>query len=342
MSRTSNTTTTGTVGLSNAGSSSITDAQRELNAISSYTGKSINSTATVKPAWTDNSIGASGDTLFARIEALVDRFDAAVGHNHNGTDGNGPVLTIAELDLGAELEAIAVVNTTGLLTRTASGGSWTTRTATGTSNQITVTNGDGVSGNPTFAIASNPIIPGTGSLTLPTGTTGQRPGSPAAGMSRFNTTTGLQEVYTGSTWAGLAAATTVTFVGKNTAGSSIGTSYAKVPFTVVTDTNSGWSTDQYTIPSTGLYLVTWNLSTASVNLSTGQSFNTVFSVPGGSDLADGSVGTGTGVSTSKTSVGHYVGTINSGTVVALFAVSSVATTLSTSNSAANLSITRIG
>lgn len=46
----------------------------------------------------------------------------------------------------------------------------------------------------------NPIMTGTGSLTLPKGTTAQRPGSPVAGMTRFNTTLGDTEYYDGSVW----------------------------------------------------------------------------------------------------------------------------------------------
>lgn len=37
-------------------------------------------------------------------------------------------------------------------------------------------------------------------LTYPVGTTAQRPGSLAAGMMRFNSTTGLMEYYNGSAW----------------------------------------------------------------------------------------------------------------------------------------------
>ena len=43
-------------------------------------------------------------------------------------------------------------------------------------------------------------ISATDSMIIPVGTTGQRPGSPATGMYRFNTTTGTQEIYTGSEW----------------------------------------------------------------------------------------------------------------------------------------------
>lgn len=41
----------------------------------------------------------------------------------------------------------------------------------------------------------------TGGMFLPAGTTAQRPASPATGMMRFNTTTGLLETYNGSSWS---------------------------------------------------------------------------------------------------------------------------------------------
>jgi len=44
---------------------------------------------------------------------------------------------------------------------------------------------------------------GAGSLVVPNGTTGQRPGSPTAGMMRYNTTTNEIEVYQGSAWRAL-------------------------------------------------------------------------------------------------------------------------------------------
>lgn len=41
----------------------------------------------------------------------------------------------------------------------------------------------------------------TGGMFLPVGTTAQRPATPATGMMRFNTTTGLVETYNGSVWS---------------------------------------------------------------------------------------------------------------------------------------------
>lgn len=54
----------------------------------------------------------------------------------------------------------------------------------GTANQILVTVVNNVA---TISIAPNPIIPGNASITIPVGTTAQRPTVPTSGMIRFNT-----------------------------------------------------------------------------------------------------------------------------------------------------------
>ena len=54
----------------------------------------------------------------------------------------------------------------------------------GTTNQIMVSVSAGVA---TIALANNPIIPGNASVTIPTGTTAQRPSTPTLGMIRLNT-----------------------------------------------------------------------------------------------------------------------------------------------------------
>ncbi len=74
------------------------------------------------------------------------------------------------------------------------------RTMTGTANQITIANGNGVAANPTFSIATNPVIPGTEGMGLPVGTTGQRPGVPSGTNFRRNTTLNQLEYWDGSAW----------------------------------------------------------------------------------------------------------------------------------------------
>jgi hypothetical protein len=53
--------------------------------------------------------------------------------------------------LDPDLQALAALTGTGIAARTAAD-TWALRTNTGTSNEITVTNGDGVAGNPTFSL----------------------------------------------------------------------------------------------------------------------------------------------------------------------------------------------
>ena len=54
--------------------------------------------------------------------------------------------------------------------------------------------------NGTTGVTANTLVStGTGALTLPLGTTGQRP-TAVVGMMRFNTTTASTEIYNGTIW----------------------------------------------------------------------------------------------------------------------------------------------
>ena len=55
---------------------------------------------------------------------------------------------------------------------------------TGVANQTTIT---GTATAPIVGLASNPVIPGVASITIPVGTTAQRPTTPLIGMFRLNT-----------------------------------------------------------------------------------------------------------------------------------------------------------
>jgi len=67
--------------------------------------------------------------------------------NNDGVSGN-PTFTLAN-----DLAAVEGLATNGIAVRTATD-TWNTRTITGTTNRIVVTNGDGISGNPTLDVGT--------------------------------------------------------------------------------------------------------------------------------------------------------------------------------------------
>ena len=60
----------------------------------------------------------------------------------------------------------------------------------------------------TVTSAGDIVCNSNGRIKLPVGTTGQRPGSPATGDTRYNTTIAATETYTGSAWSQLGGAPT--------------------------------------------------------------------------------------------------------------------------------------
>lgn len=120
-----------------------------------------------------------------------------VGSGITAADNAGNTRTDVTLD--ANLNAIVDLGGNGIIAKTGAGTA-SNRTITGTSNEVDVADGDGVSGNPTIGISDNPILPGTGAVTVPIGTTAQREGTPTSGDIRYNSTTSLFEVYENGGW----------------------------------------------------------------------------------------------------------------------------------------------
>ena len=127
--------------------------------------------------------------------------------NANGVSGNPTISLGTFLNNFQSLSA-----STGLVGVT--GGSINVLSIAGTSNQTTVTNADGSTGNPTIALASNPVIPGTAAITVPKGTTAQRSGS--NGAFRYNTDLAVFEGYANGAWGSISVGGGVTSIATGT------------------------------------------------------------------------------------------------------------------------------
>lgn len=145
------------------------------------------------------------------------------------------------------------INGTSVGASSASTGAFTSLSASG---NLTVTGNATVNGNTTLGNASSDTITlnantatvpnnlafvGTGSITLPSGTTAERP-TPAAGMIRYNSTSGEFEGYNGSAWG--------TIGGGASAGGAIYQNKNSVSANFTLDTNyNGMSVGPLTINS---------------------------------------------------------------------------------------------
>jgi hypothetical protein len=99
------------------------------------------------------------------------------------------------------------INSTSIGATTPSSGAFTTLSATGNTT-LGDASGDTVTFNAaTATIPNNLNFNGTGSITLPNGTTIQRP-TPAAGMIRYNSTEGTFEGYAAGAWGSIGGGAT--------------------------------------------------------------------------------------------------------------------------------------
>ena len=144
------------------------------------------------------TLDTSGAGLLAKTGSnTVTNRSIAVGgglavSNASGAAGN-PTINLDGV-------VLALQNSSGtfLLGRTAGGGIATLQLL-GTAGEIDVADGTGPS-NPTIGLADNPVLPGTEGVVVPSGTTGQRAGSPTNGEIRYNTSNNILEAYTNNIW----------------------------------------------------------------------------------------------------------------------------------------------
>jgi len=145
--------------------------------------------------------------------ALTNRSIVVSGSGISITNGSG-VSGDPTISLTGQVLNLANLSANGLMTIT-TGGAISATSILGTTSQIAVTNGNAVSGNPTIAIANDPVLPGTGGLVVPVGTTGQR-GSSTNGNFRYNTTTATFEGYANNAWGAITTGTGVTSIATGT------------------------------------------------------------------------------------------------------------------------------
>ena len=126
--------------------------------------------------------------------------------NPDGIAGN-PFIAYSGL-----MSNIAALSGTGLVA--VDGTTASPVTIVGTTDQIGVANGNGV-GSPTISFANNPVLPGTGAVTVPVGDLSQRPVG-AIGQIRYDTSLASFEGYTSSGWGAIVAGTAVTLLDTGT------------------------------------------------------------------------------------------------------------------------------
>ena len=176
--------------------------------------KTASGTGVLVPAGKSSFVYADGTNVVASIDYIsgtivssdVDIDGGSIDGTTIGaaTPSTGAFTTLAASSTVSGAGFTARFATPGPIGNTlASTGNFTTLGATG---NVTLGDaaGDEVTHNAgTVNVPNNLIYSGTGSLTMPNGTTAQRPGSPAEGMIRYNTTEDEFEGYADGAWGSI-------------------------------------------------------------------------------------------------------------------------------------------
>ena len=159
--------------------------------------------------------GTSGALEGAGTGIIVKTGSGAVSARSIGVSGTGLSVSNGSgvsgdptLSLTGLISAIAQVGGTGLLA-IQNGTTAGNVLIAGTSDQISVANGNGQGGNPTLSISSNPVIPGTAGMVIPLGTSAQQPVG-TQGQIRFNSDTQTFDGYAAGNWRQFSVAGGVT------------------------------------------------------------------------------------------------------------------------------------
>jgi hypothetical protein len=259
--------------------------------------------------------------------------------NGDGIAGN-PTITLA-----GQVLNLANASFSGFMVLT-SAGAITSTTLVGTANQIGITNTNGV-GNPVFSIADDAVFPGTGAVTLPVGTTGQRPAG-VIGKMRYNSTDGAYEGYSAGAWRQFSLSGGVTQVNTGTGltgGPITGIGTISLANTAVTAGAYGSSTEvgTFTVNAQGQLTAAANVAISATAIGAITTINgtpneidatgtttVTLSLPTALTFTGKTVTGGTFTGTTVTNATQTGGTINNTPIGASTASSGAFTTLSAS------------
>ena len=260
------------------------------------------------------SLEAASNGMIAKTasNAVVARTMTSSTAGLQVTNGDGvagaPVFALTGVAL-----AVAGATGTGALALT-SPSTVSTRQILGTTNQIAVTDGNFVN-SPVIAIASDAVLPGTGGIVIPAGTTGQR-GSSTLGNIRYNSTTGLFEGFNGA-WTAFASGSGVTSIATGTGltgGPIVSTGTISLADTAVTPgayTSANITVDQQgriTLASSGAAggVTTFNAGTTGFTPNTATAG--AITLAGTLALTNG----GSGQTTAQAAINAFAGAVTSG------------------------------
>jgi len=278
------------------------------------------------------SLNASGTGIQVKTGSnTVTARSIAVGAGLGVTNADG-VSGDPTVALGTFLQQLVSQTGTGLLALQS--GVPAKITLQGTTNQISIANGDGAT-DPVISIASNPIIPGTGSITVPNGTGAQRSGS--FGAFRYNTNLQQFEGFTNTGWNQFSLTGGVTSFSAGTTGfsPSTDTTGAVTLAGILNPSNGGTGASTLTGYVYGNGTGVMTASTTIPNAGLANSSVTYNGVP----VALGASGTITAASPFNLTIGTgLTGTSYNGSVAVTIAIDSTVATLTGAQTLTNKTI----
>lgn len=159
------------------------------------------------------NVAGNGIPVKTGLDTITPRQIQASGAGISVSDGNG-VAGNPTISLSGTAQSLANYSGTGFLVAQG-GGNIGGAVINGTASEIDIVDGDGVLGSPVISLADDPILPGTGAVTIPAGTTAERPVG-VDGMIRYNTDTQSYEAYDSGSWSNIATTAAVTLINTGT------------------------------------------------------------------------------------------------------------------------------